>query len=90
MYFLDTRNFTVTYNGNGYTGGSVPIDPTLYAPGTQITLPGQGSLVKAGYDFGGWRVNDTGPVAGSPYTIPNSNTTFFAIWEPDIVPEVNR
>lgn len=75
--FPDTR-VTVTYNGNGNTSGDVPAGGT-YAAGTTITLPGQGSLAKVGYIFAGWRVNDTGPVASSPYTI-TSNTTFFAYW----------
>ena len=87
--FPDTRNFTVTYNSNGGTGASPPVG--LYTAGTTITLSFN-TYSNAGYYFDGWRANGTGPdyAAGSPYTIPNSNTTFFAIWEPNIVPEVNR
>lgn len=48
----------VTYNGNGNTAGSVPIDPNLYDSGETITILGNtGSLAKTNYSFSGWNTN---------------------------------
>ena len=39
--------FTVTYFGNGNTGGTVPVDSTVYSSGNTVTvLDNTGSLVK--------------------------------------------
>ena len=44
--------YNVTYNGNGSTGGSVPVDSTDYEEGQPVTVPAHtGSLVKTGYSF---------------------------------------
>jgi hypothetical protein len=51
---LETE-FTVTYNGNGSTGGSVPVDSNTYNMNESITVLGNtGSLVRDGFDFAGW------------------------------------
>ena len=76
--------FTVTYNGNGATGGSVPIDGTAYANGAQVTvLDNTGSLTEAGGTFAYW--NTVADGTGTPYG-PNANfnitanITLFAQW----------
>lgn len=75
----------VTYNGNGSTGGSVPVDASTYESGNTVTILGNtGNLVKSGgYVFEGWTDNSagTGTVykAGDSYTI-TSTTTFYAKW----------
>ena len=76
--------FTVTYNGNGSTGGSVPVDPTAYASGAQVTVEGNsGSLAKAGAAFGFWNTAADGTGTeydpGNTFTI-TSNVTLYAQW----------
>ncbi len=76
--------FTVTYNGNGSTGGSVPVDGTAYANGAQVTVKGNsGSLAKAGATFGFWNTAADG--TGTEYDPGNtfaisSNVTLYAQW----------
>jgi uncharacterized repeat protein (TIGR02543 family) len=78
-------SYTVTYNGNGNTGGSVPVDAiSPYSSGASVTVLGNtGSLVNTGYTFNGWNTasNGTGTayVAGNTFNI-NSNTTLYAQW----------
>ncbi|HBX24233.1 MAG TPA: hypothetical protein DEF34_11480, partial [Desulfotomaculum sp.] len=47
--------YTVTYDGNGNTSGSVPVDSNTYITGATVTVLGNtGNLVKTGYTFAGW------------------------------------
>ncbi len=76
--------YTVTYNGNGSTGGTPPTDAGSYLPGASATVLGNtGSLVKTGYTFGGWNTqadgNGTTYAAGENLTV-TSNTTLYALW----------
>src|SRR5208283_3922513 len=42
--------YTITYNANGATTGTVPADTNKYQQGTTATvLPNSGSLMKTGY-----------------------------------------
>jgi len=45
--------YSVTYNGNGNTGGSAPTDGNSYQPGFNVTVNWaiQEKLVKTGYAF---------------------------------------
>ncbi|GAB6173491.1 hypothetical protein JCM15765_29690 [Paradesulfitobacterium aromaticivorans] len=46
---------SVTYNGNGSTGGSGPADNNTYVQSATVTeLGNTGSLEKIGYTFIGW------------------------------------
>jgi len=72
--------YTVTYNGNG-TNMGVP-ETVMVDSGIVITLPGQGNMVRAKYNFDGWGKNSSGGTsypAGSSYTVTN-NTTLYASW----------
>jgi uncharacterized repeat protein (TIGR02543 family) len=78
-------DYTLTYNGNGQSGGSLPALTTEYPEGTNITVLGNsGSLAKSGYQFGGWNTaadgSGTNYVGGDTFTIPSSNTTLYAKW----------
>ena len=89
MYRYCPAEFHVTYDGNGATSGSVPVDNYSYDPaGTdQATVLGNtGGLVKTGYSFGGWNTNPTG--TGSNYTAGDQfyvtdNITLYAKWTPN-------
>ena len=80
---LTTGN-RVTYNGNGNTSGSVPVDPTNYTTGdTVMVLGNTGSLARTGYTFAGWNTAANGSgthyVAGASFTF-STNPTLFAKW----------
>ena len=74
--------YTVTYNDNGSTGGSVPLDSNSpYAGGESVTVLGNtGALVKANYTFGGWSYNSTTYQANNTFTMPSGNVTLTAVW----------
>ena len=80
-----TNGYTVTYLGNGNTGGSVPTDPSSpYASGSTVTVLGNtGSLLNTGYVFYGWNTAANGSgttyTAGSTFSI-TSNVTLYALW----------
>lgn len=77
-------SYTVTYNGNGNTSGTVPIDTGNYSYGATVTVAGQNGLARTGYTFGGWATGGgAGPgttyQAGQTFTI-STNTTLTAVW----------
>lgn len=76
--------YTVAYDGNGNTGGTVPVDSNDYDGDDTVTVLGNtGSLVKNGYTFDGWNTaadgsgTDYAPAATFSIT---SNTTLYAQW----------
>ncbi|MDR2591935.1 MAG: InlB B-repeat-containing protein [Chitinispirillales bacterium] len=81
---IGATRFTVTFNANGATTGSVPTAETADS-GATITLPGQGNLERSGYRFGWWTTNNNG--TGTKYNVGESyrvisNSTLFAKWIP--------
>ncbi len=80
--------YSVTYDGNGNTGGSVPVDATHYTQGQTATVLGNtGGLVKTGYVFASWNTQADGTgtsyLQGQVYTIATSNVTLYARWTPN-------
>ncbi len=78
------NSYTVTYDGNGNTGGTAPVDGSSpYTFGSTVTVLGQGSLEKAGYTFAGWNTASDGTgtsyAAAATFAIAG-NTTLYAIW----------
>ena len=76
--------FSVTYNDNGATSGSVPTDATAYNNNASVTVLGNtGSLAKTGYVWGGWNTATDGSgtdySSGATFNI-TSNTTLYARW----------
>jgi uncharacterized repeat protein (TIGR02543 family) len=81
--------YTVSYDANGATGGTVPADQ-VKETGIDLTLAANsGSLVKSGYTFDGWNTaadgSGTDYPAGGTYTA-NASATLYAQWilAPDI------
>src|SRR5574337_716209 len=77
--------YTVTYEGNGNTGGTAPVDTTNYQQGQTVTVLGNtGSLVKTGYSFSGWNTAANGSgttyVQGATFTMGPGNVTLYAKW----------
>ena len=77
--------YTVTYNGNGATSGTVPTDSNSpYFINSSVTVLGNtGDLAKTGHTFNGWNTaadgSGTSYVAGAQFTI-TANTTLYAQW----------
>ncbi len=76
------NSYTLTYNGNGSTGGTPPTGTTQNY-NTTIAVAGPGSLVKAGTTFAGWNTAANG--SGTPYAPSDTftftaNTTLYAQW----------
>ena len=76
-----TRLYTITYNGNGHTGGTVPaaIDKKH---GTNITLSSS-TPTRTGYTFAGWNTKQDGTgttyAKGATYST-NADVTLYAKW----------
>ncbi len=76
--------YTVTYDGNGNTGGTAPIDGSSYLAGATVTVLSEGSLVQTGYTFAGWNTaangSGTSYLAGQMFAMPANNLTLYAQW----------
>ena len=81
-----SSSYSVTYNSNGATSGTVPTDATAYLSGATVTVKGNtGSLAKTGYAFGGWNTKADG--TGTDYDKDDTftitaSTTLYAKWNP--------
>jgi uncharacterized repeat protein (TIGR02543 family) len=78
---------TVTYDGNGNTGGQVPVDAVAHSYNSSVTVLGNsGSLAKTGYTFAGWNTaadgTGTDQAASSTFTITSSDVVLYAKWTP--------
>ncbi|MDR0372677.1 MAG: InlB B-repeat-containing protein [Nitrososphaerota archaeon] len=83
--------YTVTYDGNGSTSGSVPIDNIAYTTGsTVMVLAGTGNLVKSDHTFLGWAFNSSAvapnfafsgtSIIPSSFTMGSDNIILYAVW----------
>ncbi|NMI06915.1 hypothetical protein HF638_23275, partial [Paenibacillus sp. SZ31] len=77
--------YTVTYNGNGSTGGTVPTDSNPYEQSATVTVLGNtGSLVKTGNTFAGWNTaangSGTSYAANATFGMGAANVTLYAQW----------
>lgn len=73
----------LTYNGNGNTGGTLPVDTKTYNPTQMITLLA-GAPTRTGYTFSGWALNSSGTGnvynAGQKIEMGYSGITLYAKW----------
>jgi uncharacterized repeat protein (TIGR02543 family) len=79
--------YTVTYNGNGATGGAVPVDSGNYTQGQTVTALGNtGSLVRTGYTFASWNTAANGSgttyAPAQTFSMGAANVTLYARWTP--------
>ena len=74
--------YIVSYNGNGNTGGTAPINQTK-VQNVNLTLSGPGNLARTGYTFNNWNTaaggSGTPYAAGANYTL-NVALSLFAQW----------
>jgi uncharacterized repeat protein (TIGR02543 family) len=83
--FDPDTTYTVTYDGNGSTGGTIPVDSGLYLSGATVTVLGNtGSLVKTNYTFAGWNTQADGLgttyAPDATFTMGSANVTLYAKW----------
>ena len=87
---------TITYNGNGNTGGTIPVDSSSpYEYGVTVTVLGNtGGLTRindggTSYYFTSWNTKADGSGAdqteGSTFTMGASNVTLYAQWAPYVL-----
>lgn len=77
--------YTVTYDGNGATGGSVPVDGSTYNFTDTVTVLGNTkSLVKTGFTFAGWNTVADGSGSdfndGDNFLMGDLDVTLYAQW----------
>ena len=92
-YDISYRRATmVLYDGNGATGGAVPVDNRKYLPGDVAAVKAEHTLVREGCTFGGWSFKADG---GEPVPVSidmgDTDVTLYAIWvkNPDPVDPVD-
>ena len=83
-----SQSYTVTYEGNGSTGGTVPTDSNTYGLGDTVTVLGNsGNLVRTDYKFNGWNAaadgSGTAYAAGTSFSMGSENVTLYAQWLDD-------
>ncbi|QIK69129.1 InlB B-repeat-containing protein [Erysipelothrix sp. HDW6C] len=76
--------YTVTYDGNQSTSGSVPTGTTQLEDTDYTVLANSGNLARDGYTFTGWNTAANG--TGTPYKADDvfsltGNVTLYAQWE---------
>lgn len=65
------HTYTLRYDANGATSGTVPVDLTFYEPGTNVTvLSNSGGLARTNFDLVGWNTEPDG--SGTHYDAGNS------------------
>ncbi|MDD3861609.1 MAG: InlB B-repeat-containing protein, partial [Candidatus Gracilibacteria bacterium] len=77
------NTYTVTFDGNGSTGGTEPNDQTKTHDITLVLATNSGTLIKTGYTFDGWNTAANGSgtdyAEGENYTA-NVGVTLYAKW----------
>ncbi|MBF9019014.1 MULTISPECIES: InlB B-repeat-containing protein [unclassified Oceanispirochaeta] len=76
--------FSITYNGNQYSGLNVPTDGNQYLEGTEVTVLDQGDMILDGYSFVGWNTDSERTMAvytaGQKIDMPAYDETLYAVW----------
>ena len=79
LYAVWTPNsYTITYNGNGNTSGSVALANETIRYNDPITT-GRGTLLRTNYTFVGWAATPNATTPLSAYTI-GGNSILYAVW----------
>ncbi|TLG71771.1 InlB B-repeat-containing protein [Culicoidibacter larvae] len=85
--------YTVTYDGNGHTIGSVPVDANSYSIGVTATVLNIIDLARNNHSFVGWNTaangSGTAYAAGDAITV-NGNIVLYAQWLQDETPTDNN
>ena len=79
--------YSVTYNGNGSDGGSVPVDSSSYEYGDGVTALSKGTLTNSvNTEFLAWNTAANGSgtyhAAGSTFVMGTNDVILYAVWGP--------
>jgi len=90
---FERKPFTVLYDSNGATSGTVPADSASYAPGERVTVLGNmGNLVKTAYRFAGWNTKADGTGTsyppGSSFSMGMEDAMLYAEWNTSMIAAV--
>ncbi|WP_082389452.1 InlB B-repeat-containing protein [Lysinibacillus sp. ZYM-1] len=82
---ISPLTYTVLYNGNGSTSGTVPQDNATYSQNDNVIVAAnEGHLVKTGHSFIGWNTKADGTgtsyLPNATFKIVSENITLFAQW----------
>ncbi|WP_155593415.1 InlB B-repeat-containing protein [Lysinibacillus cavernae] len=82
---ISPLTYTVLYDGNGSTGGTIPQDNATYSQNDDVTVAvNDGYLVKTGHSFIGWNTKADGTgtsyLPNNTFKIATENVTLFAQW----------
>lgn len=88
-----TQPLSLTYDGNGETSGTVPVDPGEYSEGDTATVLGNsGNLAKTLYKFMGWNTLASGLgekyLEGDDYVFGSTDATLYAKWVLKLIADV--
>ena len=76
------QRYSITYNGNGNTGGSTSTTYYRYGSGTIANC----GYTRTGYNFAGWATSSSGGVVYDyGDTVRNSYLTLYAVWTPKVI-----
>lgn len=83
--WTSSPTYTITYDGNGNTGGTVPVDANSYQTAANVTVKGNtGLLEKTGATFTGWNTAADGSgtlyAAGVTFPMADANVILYALW----------
>ena len=86
--WIDNSTYSVTYDSNGSTSGSVPNDETVYSNNESVIVLGNsGSLAKTGFIWSCWNTKADGTgtsyISGDSFEI-NSDVTLYAKWDNEL------
>ena len=82
--------FNVTYDGNGATGGTTPVDLAEYESGQSVTVLGNtGNLIRTGKVYSGWNTaaagGGTSYQGGDTFTVGSVDVVLYAEWQSPII-----
>ncbi len=82
----EVATYVVSYDGNGNSSGSVPVDSNRYAEGAIVTVLGNtGTLTQINSTFAGWNSAANGTAeqyaSGDTFSMGSSSVMLYAQWE---------
>ncbi len=84
---IGKKTYTVTYNPNEATGGSVPIDGNEYLQGATVTVMAPNTLIKSGSSFADWNTMENGLgsnySSGATFIMGSADVTLYPVWIPN-------
>lgn len=85
VFTTGARRYTITFDGNGNTSGSVPMEKDSFLSKATYTLPTTTDLVKTGFLFNCWNTKADGTgtdyALGSAITFATSDIVLYAKWD---------